>query len=183
VGEYIELFNSFKTNILRNDEINILSKVNALYKLLNEITNTKLLELAQLQYEYITQGDYSTINNEWLLNFLEYYNPVTKYVYANEVDRKRSRMYEAIMSSETPTDEIEQSLKYWCSTVVQAAIDITDMATKTAYKDCNIEKVEWVSEDDKKRCKNCEKLDGKIFLITEVPPKQHRHCRCFCIPV
>ena len=184
VREFIELFDSFKSNLLVRDEINILTKVNDLYEKLSTITTNKLLELAQLQFEYITQGDYdlSIIDNAWLMELFENFNPVTKYVYINEIDRKRSRMYEGIMSSDTPVDEVERSLKYWCSMVSQMAVDVTDKATETAYKCCEVSMVEWVSENDSRRCDKCKHLDGQVFSIYEIPPKQHNHCRCFVIP-
>lgn len=39
----------------------------------------------------------------------------------------------------------------------------------------------WISCDDPKRCNDCEKMHGKIYMITETPkprPPLHPFCRC-----
>jgi SPP1 gp7 family putative phage head morphogenesis protein len=185
VREYIEMFAEFKASLLQKDELNTLQKVNNLYTKLALLTWEKLLELGQLQYEYIQQGDYDLelIDSAWLQEIYENYNETTKYVYANEIDRKRSYLFEALMSGETPSKDIDKALRLWSLMVGQMAVDVTDKATYTAYKENGVRYVKWVSEHDSRRCDVCAKLDGKIFPIDEVPPKQHINCRCFTIPV
>ena len=185
VREYIEMFDDFKSNLLRKDELNTLSKVNDLYSQLVNITTEKLLELAQLQFEYIMQGDYdyNLINNAWLQEIFDNYNEVMKYVYSNEFDRKRSYLFEALMSCNSPTTEIDKALRLWSVMIGQMAVDVTDEATLTAYRLNNVAFVKWVSENDSRRCEHCKDMDGEIFPINEIPPKPHPHCRCFTIPV
>lgn len=182
---YVELFENFKIALLRKDEINVLSKVNDLYAELKAITLEKLLELAQLQYENITQGDYdfSGIDTVWLQELFDNYDPTLKYVFENEIDRKRSRMYEAVMSSDTPTDEVDTSLRSWCRMVSWEAVVVTDEATFKAYRDMDENRLRWVSENDERRCDYCKSLDGKVFEIDRVPHKPHPNCRCYCVPV
>ncbi len=184
VREYIEMFDDFKSNLLRKDELNTLEKVNDLYSRLVNITVEKLLELAQLQFEYITQGDfdYHIIDEDWLQEIFDNYNEVMKYVYSNEIDRKRSYLFEALMSSDSPTTEIDKALRLWSIMVGQMVVDVTDEATLTAYRLNNIAFVKWVSEHDSKTCDYCNELDGEVFPIDEVPPKPHPQCRCFYIP-
>lgn len=183
--EYIELFENFKNSLLKNDSVNILLNVNTLYDKLLSITKEKLLELAQRQYDYIMQRnyDYSGINKEWLEELFENFDPTVKYVFINEVDRKRSRMYESVMSSNIPNEEIDKALTLWCRMIAQEAVSVTDEATLKAYRDSGVFELSWISEDDEKRCRHCKELHGKIFRIDEVPPKPHWNCRCYCVPV
>lgn len=182
--ECIELFGNFKASLLHKDEVNIFFKVNELYQKLTDIVKQRLIELAQLQLEYIMQDDYdeSLIDSAWLQELFENYNEVTKYVYANEIERKKAYLYEALMSSDTPTKDIEKALRLWCLMVGQMAVDVTDKATIMAYKLNNVSYVQWVSEHDSRRCDVCRKLDGEIFPIDNIHPKPHIHCRCFTIP-
>lgn len=184
VREYIEMFDDFKSNLLRKDELNTLEKVNSLYSRLVDVTVEKLLELAQLQFEYIMQGDfdYNIIDDAWLQEIFNKYNEVMKYVYSNEIDRKRSYLFEALMSSDSPTTEIDKALRLWSIMVGQMTVDVTDEATLTAYRLNGIGFVKWVSEQDSKTCSHCADLDGEVFPIDEVPPKPHPNCRCSYIP-
>lgn len=184
VREYIEMFDDFKSNLLRKDELNTLEKVNSLYSRLVDITVEKLLELAQLQFEYIMQGDfdYNIIDDAWLQEIFDNYNEVMKYVYSNEIDRKRSYLFEALMSSDSPTTEIDKALRLWSIMVGQMTVDVTDEATLIAYRLNGIVFVKWVSEHDSKTCSHCADLDREVFPIDEVPPKPHPNCRCFYIP-
>lgn len=183
--EFIEMFGDFKAKLLTKDETNILFAVNDLYSRLRAITEEKLLELAQIQLEYMMQGDYdeSLIDSAWLQEFLYNYNDVTKYVYANEIDRKRSYLYEALMSSDTPVEDIDKALRLWSIMVGQMAVDVTDRVTLMVYEVEGVSFVRWVSEHDSRRCNICKNLDGEVFRIDEIPHKPHINCRCFTIPV
>lgn len=184
IGEYVELFENFKTFLLRRDEMNVLSKVNELYADLLAITKEKFLELAQLQYDYILQNDYdySGIDTAWLNELFENFDPIVKYVFKNEADRKRSRMYESVMSSDTPIKEVDMALNYWVRMIAQEIITVTDQASLKAYKDSNIDYLEWVTEEDEAVCGHCQELSGRQFAIDEVPIKPHWKCRCYLIP-
>lgn len=185
VREYTELFDDFKADLLKSDEINILQRVNTLYSNMRRLTEQWMFELATRQFEYIQQGDYdfNLIDTVWLQEIFDNYNPVTKYVYSNEIDRKRSYLYEAIMSDGEISNDADKALRLWCLMIGQMAIDVTDKATYTAYKYNGIERVMWISEHDSKTCDECNDLHGKVFPIDEVPEKPHIHCRCFTIPV
>ncbi len=184
IAEYVELFENFKTFLLNRDEINVLSKVNELYSDLLKVTKEKFLELAQLQYDYIMQNnyDYSGIDTIWLNELFENFDPIVKYVFKNEVDRKRSRMYESVMSSDIPIKEVDSALNYWTRMIAQEIITLTDKATIKAYADSNIEWLEWVTEEDSKVCEHCNEMAGKIFPIDDIPIKPHWNCRCYLIP-
>ena len=129
-------------------------------------------------------GDPRDLDEGWIEEFFEEYNPVTKYVFKREMGRKESRLFESLVAS---TAERIQSYKtaenLLKRQVKQYAIELEDSVTKTAFRDAGVEKVMWVTEMDHKTCSVCSELDGEIFDLKDAPPKQHYHCRCYLIPV
>ena len=207
--EYIELFDNFKSSLLVKDEINrlqpqatLLQKVDNLYSELEKITKDRLLYAAQLQLEYIMGDDYDEqlIDNAWLQELFENYNEVTKYIYENEIKRKSSYLFEGLMSTLYPADDItgntnildmsaktqaviDKALKLWSRMALQMSIDVADKATKTAYVSAGVQYVMWVTARDSRTCAHCSDMDGEIFPIADAPGKQHYNCRCYYIPV
>ena len=53
-------------------------------------------------------GDIRDLDEAWVEEFFDEYNPVTKYVFSNEIDRKKSRLFESLVAS---TKEKHQSYK------------------------------------------------------------------------
>ena len=129
-------------------------------------------------------GDMRDLDEAWIEEFFEEYNPVTKYVFKSEMGRKESRLFESLVAS---TAERFQSYKtaenLLARQVKQYAIELEDSVTKTAFKDAGVGKVQWVTEHDHKTCGVCSELDGEVFNLEDAPPKQHYHCRCYLIPV
>ena len=129
-------------------------------------------------------GDIRDLDEAWVEEFFDEYNPVTKYVFSNEIDRKKSRLFESLVAS---TVERHQSYKtaenLLIRQVKQYAIDLEDAISKVVYEDTGVTKVQWVAEDDYKTCDTCKELDGQIFKLSDVPPKQHYNCRCYTIPI
>lgn len=71
------------------DELNVLQASKELYSKLDQSNRTAFLKLARQRYADITgEGDDETIGLPWLLAILLGYNPVTEYVYENEVTRR-----------------------------------------------------------------------------------------------
>lgn len=55
-------------------------------------------------------------------------------------------------------------------------------ASKTAYREANIQKVEWLAEAD--ACEICDSYNGKQWPIDEAPMLPvHPNCRCCLLPV
>ena len=180
--QFIRLFNKMKT-LASFDELNVIQSSQALYKELEDIVYKNLLLI--IKHAYKVHAD-ETIDDivamAWLREWLNDYNPVAKYVFAHEVERKRARFVEALVVSDTKVKEIETALRYWSQMVTWFAIDATDKATLEAYKAKGVEQVMWVTIDDERRCSSCGKRHGKIYKITEIPPKPHLGCRCYWIP-
>ena len=129
-------------------------------------------------------GEMRDLEEGWIEEFFEEYNPVTKYVFRRELGRKESRLFESLVAS---TKERVQSYKtaenLLKRQVKQYAIELEDSVTKVAFKDAGVELVQWVAEHDSRTCSVCGELDGEVFDLKEAPPKQHYHCRCYLIPV
>ena len=129
-------------------------------------------------------GDLRNLDEAWIEEFFDEYNPVTKYVFSNEIDRKKSRLFEALVAS---TEERHQSYKTAENLIIkqtkQYAIDLEDAIAKVVYEDTGVKKVMWNAEKDHKTCGVCSEMDGQIFKLYDAPPKQHHNCRCWLTPV
>jgi SPP1 gp7 family putative phage head morphogenesis protein len=181
-GRFIEMFGKLKA-LSSFDELNLLHSVKELYREADELTRKMLYQIAVFAYENAEGEDISAITEQWLLEVvLEAYDPTTKYSYVNEVERKCSRLFESVMSSDNKAKEVDTALRYWSAMVTQYSIITTDAATLRAYTDSGISEVMWVSVKDNRRCSVCKSRDGKIYPIEDVPSKPHIGCRCYLIP-
>lgn len=111
---------------------------------------------------------------------------VTKYIYDNEIVRKKQYLQEALQSAKTAAAvqlEFRKAVSRWQQMVAQYADIVADESTMKAYEDNGIEYVEWVAEKDDRTCGVCKVLDGNIYKIGEAPSKQHWRCRCYLVPV
>ena len=130
------------------------------------------------------EGEVREMGIDWLESFLDKYNPVTKYVFRNEMDRKESRLFEALVSAmEERYQSYATAENLLVRQIKQGVIDLEDEIEMEVYEDLGVEKVQWVAEDDHKTCGECRALDGEIFDIDNAPDKAHLNCRCYYIPV
>ena len=177
------------------DEMNIVQTkkhVHKLYKDLYKIVKKEFTALLNPIYQEIYDeaialgfdGDLRDLDEGWIEDFFDEYNPVTKYVFSNEMDRKESRLFESLVAS---SKERHQSYKtaenLLKKQVDQYAIDLEDSIAMTVYKDLGVEFVQWHAEKDHKTCGVCSELDDQIFSLAEAPSKQHYNCRCYFVPV
>ena len=177
------------------DELNIVGvkkHVHKLYQNVYKVIKKEFMAVLNPLYAEIYDeavalgfdGDLRDLDEAWIEDFFDEYNPVTKYVFSNEVDRKESRLFEALVAS---TAERHQSYKTAENLIIkqakQYAIDMEDSVAKTVYKDVGVEKVQWVAEHDHRTCGVCSELDGEVFDLKDAPDKQHPNCRCYLIPV
>ena len=166
--------------------------IDKLYKSVFKAVKNEFLAILNPLYQEIYDeaialgfdGDLRDLDEAWIEEFFDEYNPVTKYVFSNEVDRKKSRLFESLVAS---TKERHQSYKTAENLIIrqikQYAVELEDAVAKTVYKDVGVEKVEWVAEHDHKTCGVCSELDGEVFNLKDAPDKQHPNCRCYLIPV
>jgi len=143
--------------------------------------------------EYATEmldGETSDIGNpdDLIEEVLNCYNPVTKYLYEPESERKRMRLVEEMQTAKEYRDRVSyrtsvtRCANLWYTQSMQYAIDIEDFITLKVLQKAGVKRVEWVSEDDTRTCRICRELNGNVYPIDDVPPKQHYNCRCRVIP-
>ena len=160
-SQFIEKFSKLKSTIA-TDELNILQTVKTMFAEMDELVREWLYHLAVVAYENVSNGDVSGITEQWLLDeVLERVDPVTKYIYSSEVERKCSRLYESLMLG-WDSVEIDKSLRYWSLMVEQMAISTVDAATLQAYEDMGVLKVIWRAEIDGRECSICHRA-GIVF--------------------
>ena len=129
-------------------------------------------------------GDLEDLDEAWIEEFFEEYNPVTKYVFKNEIERKESRLFESLVASSLEkTQSYKTAENLLVKQVKQYSVDLEDAVTKDVFKALGVTKVMWNAEHDHKTCGVCDEMDGQIFELGDVPPKQHYNCRCWLTPV
>ena len=177
------------------DELNITGikkHIEKLYKksrsiIMEEFANIILLlgqEVADEARALGYDGDIEDLDEGWVEEFFEEYSPVTKYVFSNEIDRKKSYLFEALVADMTTKHQsYTKAERLLSNQVKQGGIEFDDAVAKAVYKKLGVEKVRWIAEDDSKTCGVCRELDNKVFPIEEAPPKQHHMCRCIVVPV
>ena len=177
------------------DEMNVIqtkNHIDRLYRDVYKIVKKEFTDILNPIYETIYDealamgfdGDIRDLDEAWVEEFFDEYNPVTKYVFSNEIDRKKSRLFESLVAS---TAERHQSYntaeKLLIKQIKQYAIDLEDAIARVVYEDTGVTKVMWHSEHDHKTCGDCSELDGQIFELNDVPDKLHYQCRCWITPV
>lgn len=177
------------------DEVNIVGikkHVHKLYKSIYKTVKQEFLKVVNEIYQTIYDeavamgfdGDIRNLDEVWVEEFFNWYNPVTKYVFSNEIDRKESRLFEALVSNELERlKSYAYAERLITQQIEQYAIDLEDTIAKVVYEDTKVKKVMWNAEDDHKTCSDCAELDGQIFELNNVPPKQHYNCRCWLTPI
>lgn len=178
-GRLIELFSKLK--LLTNfDELNVINSVNEMFTQILAIMKTSYLLLAKKAYrdERIVK-DLKELDEEWVDKLLEAYDATTKVVFINEFERKADRLKEAMISSPTPTKEVDGALRSLSLMLRGYTIKVTDEATLQAISDDDEELIEWVAEIDNRTCPICLARDNEIYPISKLPPKPHINCRCW----
>lgn len=174
--ELIRDFSKLKS-LLSYDELNVMSATKAVYSKIDLYVRQMFLQLMQAVYKKVTKRT-CPYNYAWLESFLLEYDEVSKYVYANEFERKRARLAEALIASPKKNEEIDAALRYLSFMLTAYAVRVTDQVVLTAYRDMGIDAVRWKAEKDNKTCTICKHRNGHIYDIEQVPPKPHLNCRC-----
>lgn len=117
-------------------------------------------------------------DSSFLHKLFSFPDPVTRFIFKNEAERKRGRLEESLIATDNRADALGKALKDWSRTVNQLTISVTDAALVQAYKDNGVRFVKWVAVKDTRCCEECFEYDGKIFPIDKIPAKPHWNCRC-----
>ena len=184
----LRAFDRLKT--LPFDQLNILRSVKKVYSDSIKLAKLRYLQIATDAYiealvmagidrkkaEEMAEDD---ITEDWVLDMLEEYDPVTLYQFLPEAERKKDRLVEALIASHNKNEEVDKALRYWTLQVTQYAINSVDEATLDGFKEAYVKKVRWIAQEDGRVCSVCQERDGKVYAIDKVPPKPHFNCRCY----
>lgn len=177
---------------LKFDELNIVGEVNKTYDDSVRLVKKRYYQIAIEAYinaliraliKDAEEMAEDSITEDWVLDMLEEYDPVTLYQFIPEVERKKQRTIEAIIASHDKGEVIDRALRLWTLQTTHYAIKSVDKATMDAYKAAGVERVMWNTEKDTKVCAVCRERDGMIYPIDKVPDKAHYNCRCYLTPV
>lgn len=163
------------------DELNVIQVSHEIYNEVLKLVEQESTRLVKSVYDKYSENNTISATDAaaFVLALMLAYNPVTKYVYKNELERKRSRFAEGVISSDTPQEEVELAKRLLVALNRQFEDDVTFDAVVKAYEDDGVEEVRWVTAVDDKRCAECKSRHGKIYPIHDIPPKPHRFCRCY----
>lgn len=175
---YIREFDTAKMRI-RADTLNVISVSKELYDDISAETERVFRKIAKWKYHQICGEDF--IIGMWLSGLLNNPDPLTGYVWQNDIDRKRAYFAESVLSGESLDKAVKKALRYWYQSQKQYADIITDAAALQAYSDTQIQFVKWRTADDCKVCAVCNDRDGRIYPIDHVPRKPHYNCRCYYV--
>lgn len=173
-----------KLALLKFDELNVIKTVKTLYRDLAADNKKAFTDLAIMVYEDAAGRELDDEEDElmslWLMSeVLDKPNPVTGYIYTNEVERKRDRATESINASTKKRQEFQKALRLWSRQTAAYCDIVTDEATLKSFKDTGVKRVRWMTENDDKVCPVCGPRDGKVYDIDKVPTKPHVNCRCW----
>lgn len=171
-----------RCGLLKFDELTVIQMVRQLYADLDADNRKAFLELAGSVYNGTTPHGNMKPDQFWLMALLKEYSPVTKYVYENEVNRKRDYTTEAVIAAVDKSKEFKRGLLYWGKFVSAYSDIVADEAALQAFKDAGVKRVRWITEGDNKVCDECHGRHGEIYPIDNVPPKPHVGCRCVLTP-
>ena len=178
-----------KLKQLRFDELIILQSVSKTYsdsinlakKRYWQIATDAYIEalvLAGIDREKAEDMAEDSITEDWVLDMLEEYDPVTLYQFLPEAERKKQRLVEALIAAHDKGQEVERALRLWTRQIAHYADKSVDEGTIDAFKKAGVKKVKWVTADDEKVCRVCRERNGKIYPIEKIPARPHYHCRC-----
>lgn len=191
-------FQNARLGLLKYDEVNksqVDEEVDKIFDKVVNLNNNFIRGLVK-DLEY-SEKDYPVE----MLN--DRYNPTTKYVFSNELERKRARYKESILSSLYGIAENQGKIKDFKQSAVISALSTTafiklqnDVSRNISQQieECavdderfmylnegvkqGIEYVQWLTMEDDRVCTECRELDGQIFSIDSVPERCHHGCRC-----
>ena len=176
--QYAKLFR----RVTSFDELNVISVSHEIYDEAKKIVEQEATRLVKSVYDSYRESEEALPVSEAhaaVISMFAAYNPVTKYVYENELDRKRSRFAEGVISSDTPREEVALAKRLLAGMNKQFADDATFDAVVKAFTDAGVKRVRWITAVDDRRCKECKARHHKIYSIDNIPPKPHLHCRCY----
>lgn len=173
----VQLYRELRARLQSGYEL--LTAVENLFSSLEKVYRDAFFKIAKkYNEEYEDLIEFNIFLNE----ILEEPNEVTKYIFKNEIERKKYYLIEALRVKKIKIDkEIKKSTIRTGRMLSEYGKQIADKATLNKYKKQGIKKVQWIVTKDGRACEECEELNNKVFDIDKVPSKPHINCRCWLI--
>lgn len=170
-------------SVIPADEINVLNGVKNLYKKIAKDAKRCYNEIVE-HYYFLFDGKAGFFCDDLVTDYLEEgYDPVAKYVFARETERKAARLAEGLIADPNCAEaEIRKAKYLWGLQATHFAIRLSDLAQIRAYESRGISYVRWVTNVDGKECRTCRDRHGKIYPLQALPAKPHYNCRCTIRP-
>lgn len=190
-----------RLGVLAFDELNVTRVTKETTELFNRLmreNKKQYLKAAQKAYSdaialAIAAGyeapETNRINEAWLVGLLGAYNFVSGYLYESEAERKRLRLAEQMLTAREYInrrlydDSLKRSANLWWTQTSHYMLESVDEATLDGYRDSGVKRVQWQTNIDGRECKVCRERNGQTYDIDKIPPKPHRNCRCYCVPI
>lgn len=188
-------------SVLAFDELNVISvkrETSSTYERLVAFNKNEFRAIAREARAYALglldkrsrrQAEAKRFNeDDFVEAYLLLYNPVTRYLYGPETERKRLRIAEEMMTAKEYLDRkqyddsLRRSANLWYTQSSQYAIGLEDKTCIETWKQGGVGQLQWVTQHDQRVCGDCDARDGKVYDIDKVPPKTHYNCRCYLIP-
>lgn len=178
------------------DQLNIIqlsSQTDAMYNELDKFNKDSYLALVKHAWKWaedvlgkeIKKADF----DELIEKYLSGYDPVTQYIYNREIDRKRMRLNESILTAREYQDvvklhkAVKKAADLWFTQSSQYALDLMDYALTMCFEeDDDVIFFMWNTVIDGKECDICHSRNGKIYEAESYPEKPHYGCRCYKTP-
>lgn len=175
--QYAKLFRS----VASFDELNVISASHDIYNRIYTLVEQEAARLSAAVYKkYKREENEETFDpTAFVLALLLGYNPVTKYIFKNELDRKRARFAESLIASETPYEELARAMRLVAGMSAQFMDDTTFETLIQVFRDNGVRRVRWITSPDDRRCKECAGMHNRIYPIDNIPARPHIHCRCW----
>ena len=163
------------------DELNVIEISHEIYNEVLKMVEQESTRLVKAVYDSYSENHTISVTDAtaFVLALMLAYNPVTKYIYKNELERKRSRFAEGVIASDSPIEEVELAKRLLVALNRQFEDDVTFDTVVKAFEDDGVKEVKWITAVDDKRCAECKSRHNKIYPIHKIPPKPHRYCRCY----
>jgi len=177
------------------DELNVIQvkrKTEVMYAKLERFDREAYMELVEHAWEWamdLVEEDEKLNAETFVSSYLNGYDPITQYVFTREVDRKRMRLNEAIMTAKEYQDHgmletaVKKAMNLWFTQSKQYAIDLTLTTLETAYSKAGEEWWMWNTIMDGRECVICGERNMRVYPKSEYPPREHYGCRCYPTPV
>lgn len=175
--QYAKLFRS----VASFDELNVISVSHDIYDRIYTLVEREAARLSAAVYKKYKREENEEMFDPtaFVLALLLGYNPVTKYIFKNELDRKRARFAESLIASETPHEELARAMRLVAGMSAQFMDDVTFETLIQVFRDNGVKRVRWVTSPDDRRCKECARMHNRIYPIDNIPARPHIHCRCW----